>query len=139
MFPQSLPFRAAVFFLGLCITAPIHADVSLPSHFSDHMVLQRGTALPIWGTADPAEEVVITFQGQEKKATADNQGKWRVQLGAVPAGGPYELTVKGMNTVTLRDVLVGEVWLASGQSNMDFTVAKTEKYTSPEHRTKRRK
>lgn len=115
-------------FLALCLIGQAWAEVRLPSHFSDHLVLQRDAALPIWGTADPGEEVVVTFQQQEQKTTAGDDGRWSVHLAKTPAGGPYELTVQGKNTVTLKDVLVGEVWLASGQSNMDFTVAKTEKY-----------
>ena len=114
--------------IALCLIAYVRADVTLPAHFSDHMVLQRDAKLPVWGGADPGEEVVVRFQQQVQKTTAGDDGQWRVQLAEVPPGGPHELTVKGKNAITLKDVLVGEVWLASGQSNMHFTVAKTDKY-----------
>src|SRR6478735_8158909 len=94
------------------------ADVKLPPVLSSHMVLQRGAPVPIWGTAAPDEKVTVKFRDQEKSATADATGKWAVKLDALKAGGPDKLTVSGKNTVTLDDVLVGEVWVGSGQSNM---------------------
>jgi sialate O-acetylesterase len=99
--------------------------VALPALFSDHAVLQRGRPVPVWGGADPGEEVRVAIAGQTKTATADGQGRWRVQLDALePEGdGPLTLTVQSRsNMVTVRDVLVGEVWLGSGQSNMVMTV-----------------
>jgi sialate O-acetylesterase len=84
------------------------------------MVLQRRIAVPVWGSAAANEAVTVTFRGQTKTATAGQDGKWRVNLDATEAGGPFELVAKGTNTVTIKDVLVGEVWLAGGQSNMAF-------------------
>ncbi len=108
------------------------ADVKLPAHFSDHMVLQRDMKAPVWGQADPGEGVTVEFAGQKKKAKADADGKWRVYLAPMSASAKSRtMTVTGANKnqkVKFEDVLVGEVWLCSGQSNMDFTVAKTEKY-----------
>src|SRR6185436_4619543 len=98
------------------------ADVKLPPVLSSHMVLQRDAAVPIWGTAAPEEKVTVKFRDQEKTATADKDGKWAVKLDALKAGGPDKLTVSGKNTITLEDVLVGEVWVGSGQSNMEGTV-----------------
>jgi sialate O-acetylesterase len=99
------------------------AEVRLPGVFGDHMVLQREMSLPVWGWADPAEEVKVTLGDQSKTATADSKGKWCVKLDALKAGGPHEMKVQGKNnTVQLRDVLVGEVWLCSGQSNMAMAV-----------------
>jgi sialate O-acetylesterase len=110
----------------------LRSEVKLPSHFSDHMVLQREMKVPIWGTADLGEEVTVAFAGQRKSARAGADGKWRVDLDAMPASAQgHTFVVTGTKTdqpVEFNDVLVGEVWLCSGQSNMDFTVAKTEKY-----------
>jgi len=104
------------------------ADVTLPHIFSDHMVLQQNRVVPVWGMASPGEKVTVAVGGSQATATAGADGRWMAKLPGLKAGGPYDLTVTGDNTVTLRDVLVGEVWLCSGQSNMDFTVAKTPKY-----------
>ncbi|NSW80263.1 MAG: sialate O-acetylesterase [Chthonomonadetes bacterium] len=96
------------------------ADVRLPRIFGDHAVLQRGQPIPVWGTAEPGEKVTVEFHGQKVFTTADRTGKWRVTLKPVSAGGPFEMTVKGNNTIVLRDLLVGEVWVCSGQSNMEW-------------------
>jgi len=94
------------------------AEVILPPVLSSHMVLQRGMKVPVWGTAAPGEKVTVKFRDQEKSTTADAQGKWRVSLDSLKEGGPDVLTVAASNTLKLEDVLVGEVWLGSGQSNM---------------------
>ena len=80
--------------------------------------------VPVWGTADPGETVKVTLNGQTRSTKAGPGGKWMVHLRKLKAGGPYEMQVKGKNSITIHDVLVGEVWLASGQSNMVFTVSK---------------
>jgi sialate O-acetylesterase len=98
------------------------ADVTLPPLISDHMVLQRGLPVHIWGKAAPAEAVSVAFRGATRTATADEIGRWSVYLPPSDAGGPFELTVKGNNAVTLSDVMVGEVWVDSGQSNMEFAL-----------------
>jgi sialate O-acetylesterase len=98
------------------------ADVKLPAVISSHMVLQRDLAVPIWGTAAPGEKVSVKFRAQEKSAVADAQGKWLVKLDPLKAGGPDTLTVAGTNSIALTDVLVGEVWVGSGQSNMQMNV-----------------
>ena len=100
-------------------TAQAGAEVKLPSVFSDHMVLQRDMAVPIWGTAAPGEKVTVKFRNQEETVTAGADGKWLVKLKPLVAGGPDTLVV---NTVTIADVLVGEVWVGSGQSNMQIGV-----------------
>lgn len=110
------------------------ADIKLPSLFSDHMVLQRGTNVAVWGTASPNEHLNIrlSLQGSstgqrqvEVKCTASGDGKWKVYLPPLQAGGPYELVVSGENSgpVTIHDVMVGDVWVCSGQSNMEWSVA----------------
>jgi sialate O-acetylesterase len=105
--------------LALALAAPqARAGVKLPAVLSSHMVLQRGRAVPIWGTAKPGEKVTVKFRKQEKSTEAGKDGKWLVKLDALEAGGPDKLTVSGSNTLTLDDVLVGEVWVGSGQSNV---------------------
>ena len=94
------------------------AEVKLPKIFADHMVLQRGQEIPVWGWADPRERIEISFQDKTYKTRADRAGKWQLKMDASEAGGPYVLTVKGKNTVNLTDVLVGDVWLLGGQSGM---------------------
>jgi hypothetical protein len=119
--------RGRVLLAGLLAAAvlagPARADVRLPKIISDHMVVQRGAAVPVWGWADAGEEVTVSLAGQTQTARADAGGKWRVKLDKLEAAGPHTLTVKGKNTLTVKDVLVGEVWLASGQSNMQWSVA----------------
>lgn len=105
-----------------------HAEVHLPAQFSDHMVIQRGVSVPIWGKAEPGEEVRVSIAGKEFLTTADHDGSWKTALTPIQAEGPHELLIQGKNTLRVTDVLAGEVWLASGQSNMDFTVARTDKY-----------
>jgi sialate O-acetylesterase len=106
-----------------CIAALAAADVRLPAILSDHMVLQQQMPLPVWGWAEPGEQVTVTFDKQKQTAKADEKGNWQVKLSPLTASEtPAELTIAGKNTVTLKDVLVGEVWLCSGQSNMEFTM-----------------
>jgi sialate O-acetylesterase len=90
--------------------------------FSDHVVLQRGVRFPVWGWTTPGARVDVSMNGREANAVADAQGRWTARLGPFDAGGPYTLTVRGPHSVTLNDVLVGDVWLASGQSNMEMGV-----------------
>ena len=106
--------------LSLLISSLSYADVKLPAVFSSNMVLQREIQVPVWGWADPGEEVTVNFSGQSNTVKADADGKWMVKLSAMPAGGPFEMTVRGNNTVTFTNVMVGEVWICSGQSNMEF-------------------
>ncbi len=104
------------------------AEAWLPRIFSDHMVLQRDSANPLWGRAAPGAEVTATIAGKEAKATAGPDGGFRLELPALPAGGPHVLSIKaGAAERVLGDVMIGEVWLCSGQSNMDFTLAPTAK------------
>ncbi|RME93555.1 MAG: sialate O-acetylesterase [Verrucomicrobia bacterium] len=114
------PVRTAVFLAAsLAMLASVRAEVRLHHLFSDHMVLQRGKPLPVWGWADPGEEVSVTFRGYSVQTRA-NDGRWMLWLPPQEAGGPETLTVRGKNEIVLRDVLVGEVWICSGQSNMEF-------------------
>jgi sialate O-acetylesterase len=108
----------------LCLAGAAQAEVKPSTLFSDHMVLQSGMAVPVWGTADAGEKVTVTLNGQTKSATAGADGKWMVRLANLKAGGPFEMTIAGKNSITVKDVLVGEVWLGSGQSNMQFYVSR---------------
>ncbi|PAW78906.1 MAG: hypothetical protein B9S32_05870 [Verrucomicrobia bacterium Tous-C9LFEB] len=103
------------------------ANVSLPPFFSDHAVLQKAAKVPIWGKADPGEKVTVAVGDAKAEAVADAQGKWRVNLDLHDkAYGPYELVAEGKNRVVATDVVVGEVWLCSGQSNMEFTLKQAD-------------
>lgn len=102
-----------------------NANVRMPLLFSDGMVLQRNKAIPVWGWADANEKVEVHFNKQTKTITADASGKWMVKLDSEKAGGPFELTITGKNKIVIKDVLVGEVWICSGQSNMEFQMYKT--------------
>ncbi len=98
------------------------ADVRLPELVGSGMVLQRDAKIQIWGWADPREEVRIDFQGKHIKVRADRKGRWSTSLGPYPAGGPHHMTVAGKNKLELQDILIGDVWLASGQSNMEWPI-----------------
>jgi hypothetical protein len=118
---MSVNFRTPLIItVGFLLSPPAAADVRLPAIFSDHAVLQRDSAVTVWGWADSGEAVTVTIGGQTKTASPGDGGKWTVKLDKLAAGGPHTLTVKGKNTLVVNDVLVGEVWLASGQSNMGF-------------------
>ena len=96
------------------------AEVTLPAVLASHMVIQRDLPVHVWGWANAGEGVRVSFRGNESSAVTDELGKWSVFLPPGSAGGPFEMTVKGTNSLTLSDVLVGDVWVASGQSNMEF-------------------
>src|SRR5262245_6627480 len=114
--------------LFLCaIAAPTYGNVKLAPIFGDNMVLQRDLAVPIWGTASPQEAVTVAIAGQTKMTKADDKGNWQVKLDSLKAGGPFELVVTGANKLTFANVLVGEVWVCSGQSNMQWALKQTEK------------
>ena len=119
---RQLISAAVTAMLIVAITSTVRADVKLPGVFGHHMVMQRDATLPVWGWAAAGEKVTVSIGGQTKTGTADASGKWSVKLDAMPAGGPHELSVEGNNQIRLNDVLIGEVWLCSGQSNMDMPV-----------------
>ncbi len=102
------------------------ADVVLPDVIGEAMVLQREHAVPIWGKADPGEVVTVRFAGQSKKAMADKDGKWRIDLDPMRANAaPAAMTISGKNSIELKNILVGEVWLVAGQSNMQRLLSET--------------
>ncbi len=104
---------------------PALADVRLPKFMGDHMVLQRDMPIPVWGWADAGEAVTVKLGDATAKTTANDNGEWRVELPKRDAGGPLTLTVTGKNSVSLKDILIGEVWLCSGQSNMEWIVQRS--------------
>jgi sialate O-acetylesterase len=108
--------------------AEMRADVKLPNVIGSHMVLQRDKPLPIWGAAAAGEEVTVKFLDQSKSTRTDDNGNWKVVLAAVKADGKaHEMTITGKNTIKLEDVLIGEVWIGSGQSNMQWSLSATKK------------
>ena len=98
-------------------------DVKVPAIFGSHMVLQRDQKDRVWGWAEPGEEVTVKIGGQSHATKAGADGSWQVVLDPMPAGGPHTLSIQGKNTLQFDDVLVGEVWICSGQSNMQWSVA----------------
>jgi sialate O-acetylesterase len=118
------------FYLLLLFSHAAFSEVRLPRLVSDGMVLQRGNSAKIWGWAAADEKVAITFNGKTYNDTTGKDGKWAIMLSGLKAGGPYEMEIKGSNRFTLRDILIGDVWVCSGQSNMDLTMARVEeRYT----------
>jgi sialate O-acetylesterase len=111
--------RIFLFFFSLLPVFSM-ANVQLPSVISSKMVLQREMAVPIWGLADPGEEVTVTLNGQTVKSTAGSDGKWLVKLSPMKEGGPFSMTIAGKNSIELENVLIGEVWLCSGETNMAY-------------------
>jgi len=115
--------KIVIILVGMCIILPLsweaRADVRMPALFKDHMVLQRDIKIPVWGWGDPGEKITVTFAGQSVKTKADADGKWRVDLRKSSAESkPQVLMVKGNNELMFSDVMVGDVWICSGQSNM---------------------
>jgi sialate O-acetylesterase len=100
----------------------VQAQVKLPRIFGDHMVLQRDQAIPVWGWAGSKEKVTVQLNNQKKSVVADKDGKWKVVFDSQKAGGPYQLIVKGKSTLTMNDIWLGDVWVCSGQSNMEWSV-----------------
>jgi len=105
------------------LAIPAQADVSLPALLADHMVIQRGLPVHVWGMAAPHEGVSVSFRGETKAGTADDDGRWSVFLSPGEAGGPFPMSIKASNSIVLNDILVGDVWIASGQSNMEFPLS----------------
>ncbi|WP_316633637.1 sialate O-acetylesterase [uncultured Flavobacterium sp.] len=109
----------------LMISSTMMANVSLPNIFGDNMVLQRNSEVKIWGWANPKEEIklVSSWNNQEYKVVANNQAQWELHIKTPEAGGPYTISIKGYNEVVLKNILIGEVWVCSGQSNMEMSVS----------------
>lgn len=119
---RMVAFASVLVCVSLLVTSA-QADVRLPKVIGDHMVLQQDASVPIWGWADADEKVTVTLGNAKATATACSKGMWKIKLDPMKAGGPHEITIQGNNTIKLTDVLVGEVWVCSGQSNMQWSVA----------------
>ena len=112
--------RSIILLVLSCISLIAKAGgVSLPALFQSHMVLQRGQDIPVWGWAEKGETVIVEFRGKKYTATTDSNGRWQVNIPKQKAGGPYTMTI---NDQILTDIMVGDVWLCSGQSNVDITI-----------------
>ena len=111
-----------IFVLTLLLSAFLFGQVRLPKLISDGMVLQRDTKLKVWGWAEKGENISVNFINNTYKTTADAEGDWSVTLPELKAGGPYTMQIKGSNEITINNIMIGDVWLCSGQSNMEHTV-----------------
>jgi len=119
--------KILVLSLFLLSNVVLYANVKLPAIISDEMVLQQGVEFPIWGWADPGEKVQVEIAGQKRNTVADPKGNWQVKFDRLNAGGgPLEMTISGRNTIKLTKILVGGVWVCSGQSNMEWPVSLTK-------------
>ena len=119
-----LVFLLITIVTSLLIPVSAWADIRLPAVVGDNMVLQSGMKAPLWGWADPGEEVrlSVNWHRMERRTSADKDGKWMFEIKSPPVGGPYQIRLKGKNTIALKNILVGEVWVCSGQSNMQWSV-----------------
>ena len=118
----TMAYRKVIVTLACLILAGTYssADVRLPALFSDNMVIQQKMKIPFWGWADPGERVIVEMGAFKAETVTNDEGRWKVRLGPLKAGGPFELLVSGKNILSISNVMVGEVWVASGQSNMAF-------------------
>ncbi|MBD3268295.1 sialate O-acetylesterase, partial [bacterium] len=122
-----MAYIKTIFFFSLTLflfTTPTLAEVTLHSLFTDHAVLQQGKEIPVWGQAEDGEQITVSLNDQTAKTTAQN-GEWMVKLQPMQYGGPFTLTVTGKNTLTREDIHIGEVWVCSGQSNMQWSMRAT--------------
>ena len=134
---MKLKLSVLIVLIGIAMPFAGMADVQPSALFADGMVIQRETKAPVWGTADAGEKVTVTGSwGETVSTTADASGKWMVKLETPKAGGPYTLTIQGNNTVEIKDVLSGEVWFCSGQSNMVFELKRLA--ATNNHRTEKK-
>jgi sialate O-acetylesterase len=127
--------KIAITFLVIAFTMRANAQVKLPKLISDSMVLQRSTKINIWGWASPNEKVTVTFKQKKYEAVTNQQGKWFVTLAAMQAGGPYNMKIDASNHIEIKNILIGDVWLCSGQSNMELEMVRV-KYKYPDEISK---
>ena len=121
-------YKLILLFFAWLAAGNLAAQMALPQIIGNHMVLQRDKALPIWGYASPGEKITVSFSGQTKHAVTSGNGHWQVVLDPVPATAkPQTMTIRGNTVLALKNILVGEVWLCSGQSNMEYTMRKNSK------------
>jgi sialate O-acetylesterase len=118
--------RFSLLLLPCMLVLPLAAKPRLPDIFGDHAVLQRGKPVPVWGQADPSEQITVRYGTTSAQGVADKNGKWTVTLPALTEGAPQDLVVTGNGTVTSHDVITGDVWLCSGQSNLAWSLSQSE-------------
>jgi len=114
--------------LVLLLTSSVFADVTLPYILADNMVLQRDIPVNIWGWAKPGEKVTVMMLNQKVTVKAGAGGDWKVQLKPLPVGGPFDMTISGKNTIVLKNILIGDVWVCSGQSNMEWPLSQSRNW-----------
>jgi sialate O-acetylesterase len=119
------PIKNLLLVILLSIASSALANVRLPHIFSDNMVLQRNKELPIWGWADPDEKITVVFAGGAAVTTADDNSCWQIKLPPLKPGGPFIMTISAKNSIEIKNILVGDVWLCSGQSNMEWPMSNT--------------
>ena len=121
--------KKIIFLLGLFVCQSGFSQLKIAKIFGDHVVLQRQKAIPVWGWANPADKITATLAGQTQNTVTDANGKWQLAFKPLEAGGPYELAVQSKaNSLIIKDILIGEVWLCSGQSNMEWQVKSADKF-----------
>jgi len=116
--------------------AAMHASITLPYILSDNMVLQHDIPVNIWGWAQPGEKVTVLINGQKIAVKTSASGEWKAVLKPIPAGGPYEMTIKGKNTIVLKNILAGDVWICGGQSNMEWPLSRSRNWSSDKNNTR---
>lgn len=119
-----LKFSTLIFFI--LIINPVFGQVRLPELFSDNMMFQRDIPIKVWGWADKNERIQVTFNNKSYKSKADKNGNWGIEIPEMKAGGPHQLIVSGKNTITLKNILIGDIWVCSGQSNMEWPVSSSD-------------
>ena len=121
-----MKLHALTFLIILAVSVSASADVTLPRILGSNMVLQRDLPVPVWGWAEAGEKVTVSFAGQSKSSTAGDDGKWMVKLDPLKASAKAaSLSIQGKNKLTLENILVGEVWICSGQSNMEWSISRS--------------
>ena len=108
--------------ISINLLSSLRADTKIPSILGSHMVLQRNAPITLWGWDDSGQKVTVSLGNDSASVTTNEQGQWKVELKPLKAGGPYKIEIQGSSSITLEDILIGEVWLCSGQSNMEWTV-----------------
>ncbi len=117
--------NSLLFMLVMIFTyMPARAEITLPYIFSSNMILQRDMEIPVWGWASPGERITVILGDNQQKTRAGKDGRWSLSLPAMQAGGPYEMTVEGSNAITYSNIMIGDVWICSGQSNMEWPVSR---------------
>lgn len=129
-FPAGMKVKKMLFLplMAFLLQTALHAEVTIPFILSDNMVLQRDVQFNIWGWAKPGERVTVTFKDQRVSVKTASNGDWKALFDPIPAGGPYEMTISGKNTIVLKNILVGDVWVCSGQSNMEWPLSQSRNW-----------